>query len=413
VNRGKLLLIIRREYLESVRKKSFLFGLVATPAIFALAIVLPLIGGGMLAEDVVRLAVYDETGTFGGPLRERVEQDDEPPAGLPRAEITVHTPGTGPSPLTLDAMTEAGDLSGWLRIPEDFQRSGTFEFHARTVLNLAVMQDLEHRLGRLLTERRAEAAGLPMADVETLLRPVELKVFRIGEGDRETDPEKLYLQAVLAVMMLFFALLPTGQILMRSVIEEKSNRVVEVLLSSVTPRELMVGKILGLGAVGLTMLAVWGAAALLLTLQTGRALPIPGSLAGVFLLYFLPGYFFYAALLGGVGSVCSSEREAQPFLTPISLMLMLPAMLGLTLGQNPDHVVARVMSFVPFFTPSLMLFRSVVQPPPAWEIAATWVTLVAFTVAMFWASSKVFRVGILLTGKRPTVPEIARWIWAR
>lgn len=414
MNRGKLALIIRREYLESVRKKSFLFGLVATPAVFALAIFLPLMAGGMLAEETPSLAVYDETGTFGEALRARMEADDEDrPAGAPRPELTVHTPAQGPSPGTLDTMVEAGDLSGWLLIPEDFQQTGAFEFHAESVLNLAVMQDLEHRLGRLLAERRAEAAGFALAEVEPLLKPVELKVFRIGDADRETDPETLYLHAILAVMMLFFALLPTGQILMRSVIEEKSNRVVEVLLSSVTPRELMVGKILGLGAVGLTMLAVWGAAALLLTLQTGRPLPIRGGEAGIFVLYFLPGYFFYAALLGAVGSVCSSEREAQPFMTPISLMLMLPAMLGLTLGQNPDHIVARVMSFVPFFTPSLMLFRSVIQPPPAWEIAATWLTLTGFTVAMFWVSSRVFRVGILLTGKRPTVPEIARWIWAR
>jgi len=413
VNLAKVRHVVRREYLESVRKRSFLFGLVATPVIFVVAIFLPLLAGGMFADETVTLAVLDESGAFGDELRTRMTQDEDRPPGMPRPEITVVQPGLGPGPQALDAMVAAGDLSGWVRIPRDFQRSGSFEFHAKTALNLPVMQDVEHRLNRLLTERRAEAAGFAMADVEVLLQPVDLKIFRSGDPGRETDPEVLYLHAIVAVMMLFFALLPTGQILMRSVIEEKSNRVVEVLLSSVTPRELMVGKILGLGAVGLTMLGVWGAAALLLNLKTGRDLPIRPDEAGIFVLYFVPGYFFYAALLGAVGSVCSSEREAQPFMTPISLMLMLPAMMGFALGQNPDHLVARVLSFIPFFTPSLMLFRSVIHPPPAWEIAATWLTLTAFTVAMFWISSRVFRIGILLTGKRPTVPEIARWIWAR
>lgn len=411
MNRAKVALIIRREYLESVRKRSFLFGLVATPAIFVIAVFLPLLTGGMLADDEVHLAVVDDTGIYGELLRANLEQ--EPAEGsAARPEVTVWGPGQAPVAQSLDALVTAGDLSGWLRIPRDFQRTGAFEFHVRSVLDLAVVEDLEHRIGRLLTEQRAEAAGLAMTDVEAIMRPLDLKVFRIG-AESETDPETLYIHAILAVMMLFFALLPTGQILMRSVIEEKTNRVVEVLLSSVTPRELMVGKILGLGAVGLTMLGVWAAAAALLTLKTGRALPIEGTEAAVFVLYFFPGYFFYAALLGAIGSVCSQERDAQPFLTPISLMVMLPAMLGLALAQNPDHVIARVMSFVPFFTPSLMLFRTVIQPPPAWEIAATWLTLTASTVGMFWVSSRVFRVGILLTGKRPTIPEIARWVWAR
>lgn len=110
--------------------------------------------------------------------------------------------------------------------------------------------------------------------------------------------------------------------------------------------------------------------------------------------------------------MCSQERDAQPFLTPISLMLVMPILLGVAIAQNPDHLAARILSFVPFFTPSLMLFRFTIQPPPAWEIAATWGTLVAGTAAMFWIASRVFRTGILMTGKRPTLPEIVRWIGA-
>jgi ABC-2 type transport system permease protein len=130
-------------------------------------------------------------------------------------------------------------------------------------------------------------------------------------------------------------------------------------------------------------------------------------------LYFFPGYLLYAALLGSIGSICSSEREAQPFLTPVSLTLLLPSVLGVAIAQNPDHLFARLMSFVPFFTPSLMLFRFTIKEPPTWEIIATWTTLVLGTIAMFWVAARIFRVGILLTGKRPSLPEVFRWVGVR
>jgi ABC-2 type transport system permease protein len=130
-------------------------------------------------------------------------------------------------------------------------------------------------------------------------------------------------------------------------------------------------------------------------------------------MYFLPGYFLYAALLGSIGSICNSEREAQPFLTPISLVLIFPVMMGIAIAQNPDHLVSRILSFVPFLTPSLMMFRIAIKEPPLWEVAATWGTLLASTVAMFWAAARVFRIGILMYGKRPNLPEVARWVTAR
>jgi ABC-2 type transport system permease protein len=238
--------------------------------------------------------------------------------------------------------------------------------------------------------------------------------MKIGRaGGEEAEFESVYLRAVGLVMMLFFALLPTGHILLRSVIEERTNRVIEVLVSSVTPFELMLGKILGLGAVGLTLLASWAAAGVILSLSLGRALPVSAADIGMFVLYFVPGYFLFAALLGTIGSVVSSEREAQPFLTPLSLMLVFPVMMGIAIAQSPDHWLARALSFFPLLTPSLMLFRFAIKAPPAWEIAATWLVLVGSTIAMSWAAARIFRVGILLTGKRPTFPEIVRWAWSR
>ncbi|MGQ0721580.1 MAG: ABC transporter permease [Candidatus Eiseniibacteriota bacterium] len=413
MNRAKVWLIIRREYLESVRKKSFLFGLVATPLIFVTVMFVPILATGLLADGEVQLSVVDETGVYGEKLRAALEGGEAGTAGF-RPTVTVWSAGEGPEAAELDDAVARGELSGWIRLPADFEQTGALELHAQSVLDLAALEAIENRATSILSEKKAADLGLESEQVRQLLQRADLKVFRAGDAAKETDPEQLYLRAVILVMMLFFALLPTGQILMRSVIEEKANRVVEVLVSSVTPREIMVGKILGLGAVGLTLIGAWAAAGGLLAWRSGSAtLPVGGGEIGIFLLYFFPGYFLYAALLGAIGSVCSSERDAQPFLTPISLLLVLPVMAGFAIAQNPDHLAARVLSFVPLVTPSLMVFRYTIQPPPAWEIAATWLVLVASTVGMFWISARVFRTGILMIGKRPTLPEIARWVWAR
>lgn len=411
MNWSKVRQVIRREYVESVRKKSFLFGLVATPLMMLGLIALPLFSGDLLAERAVVVGVLDLSEGHGAQLEATLAE--EPPERRDRLRLVVHRPPGPPSPAALDARVASGELTAWIRLPADFAETGVAEYRAESITNLGVLSSLEQLLQRVLARERAARFDLAEEDVEVLLTGVELETYRIGQEDREASFDQVYFHAVALVMIMFFALVPTGQILMRSVIEEKASRVIEVLLSSLDARELMVGKIVGLGTVGLTLIVAWTAIGAVIASRLGSGFPIGGDDLGVFVLYFVPGYFFYAALLGSVGSICHQERDAQPFMTPISLLLILPVMLGFAIAQSPDHVLVRVASFVPFLTPSLMMFRFTIQPPPAWELAATWLALVAATVAMFWASSRIFRIGILMTGKRPTVPEVARWIRAR
>ena len=414
MNRARVAQVIRREYVESVRKKSFLLGLVATPVMMALMIFLPILSGEIVSRETLELAVVDDTGQFGPELVATLNEEYARGDLSFRPALSLYGPGDAPSDSTLDASVVAGELSGWIHLRDDFAATGIFQYRSESITNITSLEVLEGHFERLLAEKRAADLGIPAASVELLLKPVEMKTYRLGrDGGEESDFVRIYMKAVGLVMIMFFALMPTGQILMRSVIEEKSNRVIEILLSSVTPMELMVGKIIGLGAVGLTLLGAWAAAGALLASQGamgGSRLPI-GLAEGVFfLMYFFPGYFLYAALLGSIGSICNSERETQPFLTPISLALILPVMLGIAIAQSPDHILARILSYVPLLTPSLMMFRIAIKEPPAWEIATTWTVLAASTVAMFVISARVFRVGILMYGKRPSLPEVLRWI---
>lgn len=406
MNLAKVAAIIRREYVESVRKRSFLFGLVATPVLMIGMVALPLISQRLVSGERVRLALVDRAGGWAEPLRAAIL---EPTSGRASSRFEVEIVDDVDMPLTrLEERVRAGTLTGWILLPADFDSTGTFQYSSETVTDPSALDRIETRVQRVAARRKAERLGLPADSVESLLKPVEMKTFQIGQGDgKETDFAQVYLRAVTLVLILFFALLPTGQILMRSVIEEKSTRVIEVLLSSVTPREIMVGKILGLGAVGLTLLGAWAICAGLLSLR-GGSIPWDGRLVGVFFLYFIPGYFFYAAVLASIGSICATERDAQPFLTPISLMLVFPVMIGLLIAQDPDHPLVRALSFFPFVTPSLMLFRHAIREPAFAETVATWATLVVATGAMTMFSARIFEVGVLMTGKRPTFPELAR-----
>jgi ABC-2 type transport system permease protein len=412
VNFAKVGAILRREYVESVRKKSFLFGLVATPLLMIAMLYVPLAARRLFADQPLRLAIVDRAGGWAELARDAISERGD--------RTTIEIAPEPHAPLTaLEARVRAGELTGWILFPDDFASTGRFQYSSRGIPEPALLEQITHRIERVVARRRAAAFGLDSTAAEQLLQPIEIKTLQLGsDGEIETDFTRMYLRAVTLVFILFFALMPTGQILMRSVIEEKSNRVIEVLLSSVTPREIMTGKILGLGAVGLTLLGTWAACAVLLSLRAGAAAAgdaafIDPRLALVFLLYFVPGYFFYAALLAGVGSLCTSEREAQPFLSPISLLLVFPIMIGFVVAQHPDHAAVRALSFIPFFTPSLMLFRHAIQEPPAWETLATWSTLVAAAFAMVVLAGRVFEVGVLMTGKRPTLPELARWLGVR
>src|SRR5262249_42932520 len=235
--------------------------------------------------------------------------------------------------------------------------------------------------------------------------------------------EKGSLQAIFAtfgfVILLFMSLLLYGIAMLRGVLEEKTTRVMEVLLGSVTPNELMTGKILGIGLVGLTQMVIYmltaGIARVVVAVKMtgGNMAWIQDALSTgklvYFVIFFLLGYFFYTALFAAVGAVCNSEQEAQNMQQPLTMSLMIPYIMSFFFMRNPDHLVAVVMSMIPPFAPTIMFTRLATGSVPAWQVALSLVLLLGSTVLVFRAAAKIFRIGILMYGKRPTIPEILKW----
>jgi ABC-2 type transport system permease protein len=226
----------------------------------------------------------------------------------------------------------------------------------------------------------------------------------------------LYFSSFVFIMILYMTILLWGIAVQRSIIEEKNNRVVEVLLSSLRATDLMGGKILGVGSVGLTQYAIWAVFAVVLSTY-GMSMGAFSNLSAFspttlifFVVYYLLGFLFYATLFASIGSVCNSDQEAQQMQTPVVMCLIFTILIPMAILQNPDGVFATVVSLIPFFAPIVMFMRINILTPPAWQIALSIAILMVSILISGRLAAKIFRVGILMYGKRPSLPEMIKWL---
>jgi len=221
------------------------------------------------------------------------------------------------------------------------------------------------------------------------------------------------------VYLLWIAIFTVAQMLLNNTIEEKSNRIIEVLLSSVTPWELMAGKLLGIAAIGLTMLTTWiGSLVMVLAWKAGPeaewavqlfAVVKTSGLLPAFGLYFLLGYLMYAGLFLSIGSICNTLKEAQNFMGPVMLIMMVPLLTMMFIPKDPNGTLATILSWIPVYTPFVMMNRAAADPP-LFDIVGTLILMVISTVVVLWLSGKIFRIGILRTGQPPKILELIRWV---
>jgi ABC-2 type transport system permease protein len=221
------------------------------------------------------------------------------------------------------------------------------------------------------------------------------------------------------VYLLWVAIFSIAQMLLNNTIEEKSNRIIEVLLSSVTPGELMMGKLAGIAAVGITMVGAWILALLgILVWKTGSQSAIAGPLFVVlqtsnllpaFAIYFLLGFLMYAGLILSIGSICNTIKEAQNYMAAIIMIMMVPLLTMMFIPKDPNGTLATVLSWIPIYTPFVMMNRATADPP-LFEVIGTMILLLGTTALVLWLSGKIFRIGILRTGQPPRLLEMLRWL---
>jgi len=409
----KYLQVARWEFLEKVKSKAFIISLVLMPVIILAFGILP----GLLAtrpdEKPITIGIIDETNSIAGPLSVRLEEKYKLPDKRPNYKIeTIPHQGDLESTKSLANSMIADDrIEGYFTIPATVNDSGKVEYRAPNVGNIRLQERFSRTIEEVVVEKRLASKGYDPKLVRNLMTDVDVRSIKVNEKGEEKESGFLetFFSAYIVIMMLMFLVLTMGQLLIRSVVEEKSNRVIEVLLSSCSARDLMVGKILGLSGLGIVQLLIWGAIGLGVSMKTGGQFFTPEHIL-LSLVYFILGYLLYSAIFVAAGSPVTTEQEAQQITTYVSLALVFPIVLAMPVMQNPDSLMFKILSFIPILTPTFMVLRIPIQMPATWEILGTIALLIVSVLLMMWAAGKIFRVAILVYGKRPTIPELIRWV---
>jgi ABC-2 type transport system permease protein len=436
----KVLAVIRREYVQGVRSKGFIISTLLAPVIMAVLFILPALLVTMRTGGATRLAVLDMTGRLAAPLSEALAGRGAAagggagrrPAGMREEEFTaqfavesVEPAGRAPEELReeLSRRVLENQLDAYLFVPADVLEGGSAHLYARNTGDVFTHGILGERLSRVVVEERLRGARIDGARVRELSRAVEMQRTRVTRAGEQRDESGggVFLFPFLVGAFVVIAIMMYGQVILSAVVEEKTTRIVEVLFSSLRAFPLLTGKLVGVSLVGFTQFGIWALMFMLLAVLGGGGLALAGGAVALprvpvaaFLLapfFFLVGFYVYATLYAVVGSVVTSEKEATQIVMPISFVPVAAIYLAFPVIRNPNSAFSFWVSMVPFFSPVTMLARIITEPPPAWQVALSLALGAATVVLMVWLAARVYRTGMLMYGKRATLPEI--WRWAR
>jgi ABC-2 type transport system permease protein len=434
----KLFAVLKREYLQAVRKKMFIIMTLLFPLLMSGLILIPslMIGGSLGGK---KIAVLDGTGrlrdAYLHPPEKRKPKDAK--AAMKRNADAV-------TKLHIDYVDRAGDadleaaakpylsrlatddksqhLDGVLLVPTDAFTNGDarLKYYSRSATDFIAEERLSSMTNDGVHRFRLNARGLSPDEVDQLLNDIRIDAVQLSKtGQQKKGGAANFLIGFVLTALLILPSFIYGLEIMRGIIQEKTDRIVEVLVSSMSPAQLLVGKILGIAAVGLTQISVWllmgaGVAAYIATTMQMAGENVTQFLRAstfiYFAVFFILAYLTYVCVYAIGGAICNSEKEAQQLIAPITMIMMLPWFLLAGLITNPDSSLAVGFSLAPVFGPMTMFIRTLVADPPMSQVLITIAVSIATISVFFWITAKIFRVGILSYGKRPTIPELWRWL---
>ena len=421
-------IILKREYLERVRTRTFLVLTLLAPAIMTALMILPAKLATM-GEKPQHFVIVASTQQFGEMVRQQMLEE---PMGGEEAEaegsatqrkpedqyvIDVDTNSTETEQASLRDKVSNRDIDGFLWLTDDAIAAHKVDWDTREMAGSREKSWIGDAVNRIVKQQELAKAGLTSAQSQELLTPVKVESVRIERGrEAKGSGNGRFLEIVVMVMLIYVAVLLYGISVMRSVLEEKTSRIIEVLLSSASSTELMTGKLLGVGLVGLTQIVVWTVMAGVIALPSLAAQPnfselqISPLVMISFVLYFLFGYLLYSTMYATIGAITTTEQEGQQLQFLIVMPLVLSVFMLAPVLRTPDSAVVVWLSMVPFFAPIVMYARIVVQTPPIWQIALSLLLMVATIAGLVVLCARIYRIGVLIYGKRPTLPEIMKWL---
>jgi ABC-2 type transport system permease protein len=422
---AKLWVVVKREYLERVRTKWFIIATVFGPIFFGTIMIVPswLSVRSMANTKIGSVRILDATNAgLGAQIATRLAAN--PMAGVP-SQVTVLGAGemaAAESLATADVMKKA--IEGYLVVDSATITALTARYAGRNAGSISQTSSIEGAVRQALLTMRLAREGLDPERIEKITKVrVNMSTEKIDEKGRGGSGTGAAIFGFAIAFLLYFSIIFYGQNILRGVLEEKTTRVAEVVLSSVSPEILLAGKVLGVGAVGLTQQIAWiGSTVALWKVRAGimaklgvpmMAITFPPVSAGTIALliaFFILGYTFYASLFAAVGAMSGSPEEAQQAAQPVIMLLISAVIFIQPVLLNPNSSAAQVMSLLPFSAPIIMPLRmSGMQVPPL-ELAGSLLGVLLACLGAIWVAARIYRVGLLMTGKRPSLKELVRWI---
>lgn len=415
---NKYLQVARWEYIEKIKSKAFLISLFLMPIIMVAVGVIPTLLAARGDTESKIVGIIDRSHEILTPLSASLDERYRLPDGQPNY-ILRSLDADSMSDLTAekkhaDELVIADSLEGYVIIGKSIMLDSTVEYRSQNVGSFRMTERIGNTIRDLVVEKKLHAQGIDPLLVKQLTKPIEMKTIKLSKSGKEEESGfgEVFFTAYVFMMMMFFLVNTSGQLLVRSMLEEKSNRVVEVLMSSCSAKDLMTGKIIGLSGLGLTQVAFWTVIGI--AVSSKFAIPlIPLSSALLMLTYFILGYLLYAAIFVAAGSPVSTDQEAAQINSYLTMILIIPIVVAFMVVQDPNSTIVKVLSFIPLLTPSMMAMRIPIQVPSMPEIVVSIALVAVSAVAMIWIAGKIFRTAILSYGKRPSLGELFALIRAK
>ncbi|HEX4561439.1 MAG TPA: ABC transporter permease [Gemmatimonadales bacterium] len=411
---NKIFAIVRREFIERVRRPLFWVMALVGPVLFGGLMVIPalLIGRGTLKHIAIVDASHAGLGKKAAALFDTSKVQGVLVSPGPRVDDS------------LQAAVSARQLDGFLLIGDALVDSGKAEYRASNVSSFTTNGEIESTLQRVASQVKLEREGIDTASIRRAGVHVDLATHKIAGGKvTEESAGQSFSLAYFMGIILYISILLYGINVMSSVLEEKTTRIVEVLISSVRPFELMLGKVIGTGAVSLFQFLIWGVTGRWIysmrhqlgadTESAGMPFQVPhvsADTAAIFLAYFLGGFMLYSAMFAAVGAISSNEQEARQAQQPVSMLLILSYISMFGMLNDPNSTYAVTLSLIPFTSPIAMPVRWAAGNLPIREVIISLALLIIGILGVTWVAARIYRVGILMTGKRPNPKELLRWI---
>ncbi len=421
---NKVSIIVRHEFRQKIRSKAFIIMTVLAPVLMAFAFGIPIVIGVLSGNNLKRVVVVDHTNVLGSYFLKKDAQKSNKKndsSGL-QLEVLSATALSGNTIDSLKKLLSNKDIQGYFVVPEaaltDTAISATLRLSNTN--DFSVEQYISTRYEEGLFSERMRASGIDANLVRRAQSAHKIETLKVAEGKESNDDGIGFAAGYITGFFIYLSMILYGSLIMQSVIEEKSTRVIELLASSARPIDILIGKVIGVGLAGLLQVSVW---ALMFAAVGWFALPAILSSAGstltmflsptlfiYFVLYFLFGYLIYSTLYAGAGATVEQASDAQQVTLPITMLNVISFITLTTVIQAPSSTTSVILSMIPFFSPVLMMGRIFSETPPLWQILLSFVLMGATFFGVLWISARVYRTGILMYGKKYTFREIIKWV---